>query len=345
MQDSTPIRLSIIIPVYNTERFLKDCLDSLLHQGIEDCEILCVNDGSTDSSPRILEEYAARDARFRVLHQENAGLSAARNRGVEMARGRYLYFCDSDDMICGTMLRTLLELAEARGALLAAYDYRRVSEETVYTPGEEAPNEGRILQGVESVLSRHYVWSYVIAREAVETHGIRFLEGFKYSEDELFMARIKALVPSQRVCYLKAVGYLYRQNSHSIMHEFSGNFHRNRYRTCRVVCRFYGDLLRDEPLSEPVRREAEYRYRLMARNALYDGVFITEKPVSEIIRELKADGIYPCKLPWRTLKWEKKSLSVLAMNYALFLLPFRPYYTVFTALLRLRLKRGISPDR
>ena len=84
MQDSTPIRLSIIIPVYNTERFLKDCLDSLLHQGIEDCEFLCVNDGSTDSSPRILEEYAARDARFRVLHQENAGLSAARNRGVEV---------------------------------------------------------------------------------------------------------------------------------------------------------------------------------------------------------------------------------------------------------------------
>ena len=335
---STP-RLSIIIPVYNTQAFLSDCLDSLLFQNMEDCEIICVNDGSRDRSGEILDEYAERDARMRVFHGENRGLSAARNRGLEMARGKYVYFCDSDDMVLGTMLRTLLELAEEKDAAMVAYDYRRVPEEAVHDPAAGEPEEGVLLGGVEHVLHRNYVWSYVLSRELIETHGLRFLEGFQYCEDEHFMARARALADPARVYYLKRTGYLYRQNSHSIMHGLNLDFHRKRYGACLVMCRFYNELLTTLPLSRPIRQQAVYRRDLMARNSLYDGVFMTERTTSDIIRELKAAGVYPCRLPWKTLKWEKNSLSALAMNYALFLLPFRPYYEVFAACVRLRLKR------
>ncbi|WP_242237216.1 SP_1767 family glycosyltransferase [Streptococcus acidominimus] len=91
--------ISIIVPVYNVERYLKRCLDSLLRQTYTDFELLLINDGSTDSSAEICEEYAKKDKRIRVIHQENAGPSAARNRGIELAQGRYITFVDSDDFV------------------------------------------------------------------------------------------------------------------------------------------------------------------------------------------------------------------------------------------------------
>ena len=92
-------KVSVIIPVYNTEKYLRQCLDSVIHQSLREIEIICVDDGSTDSSARILEKYRAEDARIKMIHQGNAGLSAARNTGLRAARGEYVYFIDSDDYV------------------------------------------------------------------------------------------------------------------------------------------------------------------------------------------------------------------------------------------------------
>ena len=89
--------ISIVIPVYNTGKYLRRGLDSLLAQTCGDWEAVCIDDGSTDGSAAVLEEYAARDARFRVLRQENSGVSAARNRGIQEARGEWVTFLDADD--------------------------------------------------------------------------------------------------------------------------------------------------------------------------------------------------------------------------------------------------------
>ena len=93
--DTPPV--SIIIPVYNSGPYLNKCLDSVLAQTMQELEIILVNDGSTDGSPAILEDYALRDARIRIISQENQGLSGARNTGIRAARGSYLTFLDSDD--------------------------------------------------------------------------------------------------------------------------------------------------------------------------------------------------------------------------------------------------------
>ena len=95
----TGIKVSIVVPVYNVEQFLPDCLDSLTNQTLKDIEIICVNDGSPDNSLKILEEYAQNDDRVKIITQENQGVSAARNAGLKTAVGEYIGFVDPDDWI------------------------------------------------------------------------------------------------------------------------------------------------------------------------------------------------------------------------------------------------------
>ena len=92
-------KVSIIIPVYNVEKYLKKCLDSVINQTYKDIEIICVNDGSKDGSENILKEYATKDSRIKIIEKKNGGLSSARNAGLDVASGEYCYFVDSDDWI------------------------------------------------------------------------------------------------------------------------------------------------------------------------------------------------------------------------------------------------------
>ena len=93
------VKISIIVPVYNTEPYLEQCLDSIINQTLEDIEIICVNDGSTDNSLSVLEEYASKDNRIKIINQENEGPGFARNNGLKSVNGEYVLFVDSDDWI------------------------------------------------------------------------------------------------------------------------------------------------------------------------------------------------------------------------------------------------------
>lgn len=92
-------KISIIVPVYNTEKFLEKCLNSLINQTLKDIEIICINDGSTDKSLQILEKFANKDKRIQIINQTNSGLSVARNIGIKKAKGEYIGFVDSDDWV------------------------------------------------------------------------------------------------------------------------------------------------------------------------------------------------------------------------------------------------------
>ena len=102
-------KLSVIVPVYNTEKYLRECIDSILAQTFRDFELILVDDGSTDGSGAICDEYAKQDERIRVIHQENGGITVARKSGVRAARGEYVTFVDSDDWIDKDMYRIMLE--------------------------------------------------------------------------------------------------------------------------------------------------------------------------------------------------------------------------------------------
>ena len=107
--------MSVIIPVYNAEKYLRGCMDSVLSQTLRELEVICVDDGSTDGSAAILEEYAEKDSRVRVLRQENKGAGAARNLGID-AKGEYVAFVDADDSLCPDSLEPLYRQAKRTGA-------------------------------------------------------------------------------------------------------------------------------------------------------------------------------------------------------------------------------------
>ncbi|MBO4675217.1 MAG: glycosyltransferase family 2 protein, partial [Elusimicrobiaceae bacterium] len=111
----TPL-ISVIISVYNTEKYLCKCVDSVLTQTYQNLEVILVDDGSTDSCGRICDEYVSKDSRVQVIHQQNAGLSAVRNAGIKAAKGEYFSFIDSDDWVDARFIETLWNLAEEHRA-------------------------------------------------------------------------------------------------------------------------------------------------------------------------------------------------------------------------------------
>lgn len=118
--------ISIIIPVYNVEKYLRRCLDSVLNQTFSDWEAICVNDGSPDNSAKILEEYAARDERFKIITKENGGLSDARNAGMKVAEGDFILFLDSDDFIHPQTMEITHFLATRDGSDIVSFTYDRI---------------------------------------------------------------------------------------------------------------------------------------------------------------------------------------------------------------------------
>ena len=122
------VKISIIMPVYNIEKYLKECLDSILNQTFKDYEVICVDDGSKDNSLNILNEYAKKDSRFKIISQENAGAGAARNNGLKLAQGEYVQFLDADDYFEPTMLEEMYNKAQEFGADLVVCSCRKVNE-------------------------------------------------------------------------------------------------------------------------------------------------------------------------------------------------------------------------
>ncbi len=127
-------KISIIVPVYNVENYLKKCLDSIVNQTFKDIEIILINDGSTDNSLNICKEYAKKDHRIRLINKPNGGLSSARNVGIDLSTGEYLGFVDSDDWIALNMYEKLYNLCKIFNADISQCKYIRNNEQKLNTP-------------------------------------------------------------------------------------------------------------------------------------------------------------------------------------------------------------------
>lgn len=135
------MKLSIIVPVYNVEPYLRRCVDSILNQTFSDFELILVDDGSPDSCGAICDDYAARDRRIKVIHKANGGVSYARNEGLDIAQGEYIGFVDSDDYIHPKMYEILVGVIEREQVDLVQCGYQRVcpEETTTYFPIDGFP--------------------------------------------------------------------------------------------------------------------------------------------------------------------------------------------------------------
>lgn len=184
--------ISVIIPVYKAESVLSRCVDSILNQSYRNFELLLIDDGSPDRSGNLCDEYANQDNRIRVIHQENGGVSSARNRGLEEAKGDYLLFVDSDDWILPDYFSSIQSYLGIYDILFFGLDF--VNQEGYSMCCKVLPShmssETNLLSDVIYSLFKAELLGYVIAtvvrRSIVEEHSLRFKEGFPLHEDSLF---------------------------------------------------------------------------------------------------------------------------------------------------------------
>lgn len=148
--------ISIIVPVYNVEQYLCECIDSMLAQIFEDYELILVDDGSPDRCGQVCDEYAALDERVRVIHQENAGVSFARNIGIDIARGNYISFVDSDDIISAFYLKELYEKIIEYQADISICEMKEFDEKNTFKMNRESDIKSikkKVLSGKEAALT------------------------------------------------------------------------------------------------------------------------------------------------------------------------------------------------
>lgn len=191
------MKVSIIIPVYNTGRYLRRCLDSITSQSYRDWECILVDDGSKDSSPAICDEYAERDCRFKVIHKQNEGVSSARNIGLANATGEWIYFCDSDDKLHDeNSLIGLLELSEHADLAVCSYVALDDNDHVFLRPDRpficELNGKQYFYKRLESKLNLDYIgflWTKLFRRDIIQKNKIRFSKDIKYAEDLLFVTQ------------------------------------------------------------------------------------------------------------------------------------------------------------
>ena len=177
--------ISIIVPVYKVEKYLNECIDSILAQTFTDFELILVDDGSPDNCPALCDAAAEKDSRVRVIHQQNKGLSGARNAGIDIARGNWLGFVDSDDMIDPTFCEKMLHAAVQAGAEMAVCNILRMKENKALDSYQEHCLKDEVLSREEIVhriqlLPFRMVMTRLCRREVFE--GVRFPEGKNYED-------------------------------------------------------------------------------------------------------------------------------------------------------------------
>ena len=205
-------KVSIIIPIYNVEQYLVKCLDSVVNQTYKNLEIICVNDCSPDNSAKILEKYALKDNRIRVLNRENnGGLSAARNSGLDIATGEYIYFIDSDDWIDLDYIKKMVQAIETSNAeivinMKVVTEKENISALYVH-PTHEIDYAGNFLNYTEAIQNLMVnAWNRIIKRNFIEKYKLRFPENYIY--EDLYFHYI-SLVNTDKIYVINSSCYHY----------------------------------------------------------------------------------------------------------------------------------------
>ena len=237
MRNQQPV-VSIIIPIYNIESYLRCCLNSILAQTFQSWEAVLVDDGSKDNCGKICDEYAAMDSRFRVIHKENGGLTSARNAGLAMASGEWVMHLDGDDWIEPEMLELLLRKGEETGADIVMGDF------LFAYPDRDVPYRFPDWDDCKITSLNRYitsVWTCVCGgihrRSLYEEHQLQSPLGIAYCED--FHLIVRLCYFAHKVANVHRPFYHYRQQGSSIMHNLSKRTERDEQWVYQDIIRFF----------------------------------------------------------------------------------------------------------
>lgn len=253
-------RLSIIIPVYNAEDYLSRCLDSILNQDMKSYEVILVDDGSTDSSALICDRYSATDPRFRTIHKPNGGVSAARNAGLNLAKGEYVMFVDSDDALAPGALKTMTSGLNGEDFVLGGFiEYIGSIPNRNVAPAENRTySSATLAEFFDANIRRNCEmldapWAKLFKRKSLDTH--RFNEKLYYAEDKIFVFEFLSRCQSVRTC--DSVVYHYYIRPDSLGSDMKSDRHINQL---QVFLPLYADLLNRICARVPESRKAALLY-------------------------------------------------------------------------------------
>lgn len=306
--------ISIVVPVYNVERYLEDCLESLLRQTYQNIEIILVNDGSTDGSGGICRKYAQKDPRIVLVEQENAGLSAARNSGLKVAQGEFVLFVDSDDLIPADICRIAAEKAENYDVVIFDHflfaDPADIPAETVFCgsvmeltdrPIEEwlramlvVPGEiAGVRLNATSACGKLYRMSFL------KDYGLVFTPGLYFVEDQIF--NLQVYLHSPRIAHCAAVAYYYRYNNASIVHKYNPNFAQINERFYEELKKYLGDGELWASAQEPLAyRKLDGLLMLLTKDVFHpDNPKSTREKKRDFLEEVRREEYAPAYEKWK----------------------------------------------
>ena len=301
---------SVIVPVYNAAKYLRPCLDSVLNQTERDWECICVDDGSTDASGAILDEYAEKDARFKVVHQKNAGVSAARNKALSMMRGEWITWLDADDMYAHDRLEVAHRIVDKEHPELIRFRTYFGGDRECDWPLKSGRNMSYdVMSGADAkqwgwqVLAPvGMVWTWVAQRKLLE--GVCFPVGMRTKEDSIFCGMIANRI--EKVVQSECQAYFYRQLPTSAIHSVRRADDCLRLLTA-VKALYESQLPLREKIGERVYDAMVRWLRVHSESDIIDwvtrrhGERCRAREVHALYRDLKSVGIFDCPtiLQWR----------------------------------------------
>ncbi|MGD9569421.1 MAG: glycosyltransferase [Sedimentibacter sp.] len=277
------MKISIIIPIYNVEKYLARCLDSVINQTHMDLEIILVNDGSKDKSLNICKYYQKKDSRIILIDKINEGVSVARNTGIDAATGKYIAFVDADDWIEPHMYENMLNTIEKYKCNIAFCNYskdrknirtyKRINVNKDVLEKRDIINELIAnMIGWEDIFPKYNyimgcIWRSVYNRDFINKFNLRFTPGISIMEDLVF--NIQALIYCHKVCIDHGFYYHYMQNKTSSLHTYNEKMWLDQVEVHNML----EEILKDAELDEYLRNRLDSRYITMAACAVGNEVY------------------------------------------------------------------------
>lgn len=277
------MKISIIIPVYNVEKYLPRCLESVLNQTYKDIEVILVNDGSKDKSLNICNQYAKKDSRITVVDKVNEGVSVARNAGLAAATGDYIGFVDADDWIEPYMYESMLNTVEKYKCNIAFCNFSKDTKYARYYKRIKVKKNvlGKLdiinelianMIGLDDILPKYNyvmgcIWRCIYNREFLNKYSLRFEPGLSIMEDLVF--NVQSLIYCDKVCIDHGFYYHYMKNKSSSLHTYNEKMWNDNVKVHNML----ENILRDADLDEHLRNRLDSRYIAMAACAVGNEVY------------------------------------------------------------------------
>lgn len=303
-------KISFIIPVYNCAEYLTDCLESIIRLNYHNKEIILINDGSTDSTPTIGKTYADKYEYINFISQPNKGTSSARNRGIELASGDYIWFVDSDDMIASDIISRIEPYITHNTEIICFNHIEKTSDGNIEKKTFDYEQEISAL----SLLERGtpgYLWNKIFRRDIIGTH--RFLEGTKNIEDFLFC--IQVIKDANVISLLPHIGYIYNCTNQTST---------SRNRSEENLLKLSSDSFRVHLELNRIIRDCHESLKPILSNMLYVSIAghlrslvinYNRHVLSDAICFYKKHALYPLK----TTRNKKANIFIMAANVKYFL--------------------------